>query len=57
MSAVPQAGALWINSELPESRTNQLKYKFIGWLLAQSLCNRAGIDARFPEVCSTLLEP
>lgn len=51
------AGALWVNQDIAESRANRIRYKFVGWLLAQAICNRTCIDARFPEVLfSKLIE-
>ncbi len=41
---------MWINDQLPESRTNRDRFMFVGWVLAQSLCNRCSLQAPLPEV-------
>lgn len=44
------AGMLWLNEQLSESRTNRARVRYLGWLLAQAVCNRASLGVPLPEL-------
>lgn len=49
------AGCLWMNEMLTESRTNRARVRYLGWLLAQAVCNRASLGVPLAEVLFTKL--
>lgn len=44
------AGRFWFNSALRASDELKAQYRFAGWLLGQSMHNRAALGAAFPAL-------
>lgn len=44
------AGMLWLNEQLSESRANRARVRYLGWLLAQAVCNRTSLGVPLPEL-------
>lgn len=44
------AARYWFNTKLKHDMELEAKYTFAGWLLGQSMCNRATLGVAFPEL-------